>query len=94
MATTGNASEDFMTDKPEDPAAQVARLRSQVDSLAVDRVTPTVTKFTADAQRTVTNAAGVVRGQLQALSRQVEQRPLISIVIATGAGVLIGRAIR
>lgn len=89
MATT-----DKTAGKPEGPEAQIARLRGQVDSLAADRVTPVVTKFRADARRTFADTATMLRGQLEALSRQVEQRPLTSIVIAAGLGVLIGRAIR
>ena len=88
------AATDNTAGKPEDPAAQIARLRSQVDSLVVDRVTPTVTKFTADAQRRLADAATILREQLRALSRHVERRPLTSVIIAAGLGVVIGRAIR
>lgn len=89
MASTSNAA-----DKPEDPETRLARLRGQVDSLAEDRVTPVVTKFTADVRKTFGDTATMLRAQLESLSRQVERRPLISIVIAAGFGVIIGRAIR
>jgi len=81
-------------DKAEDPEARIARLRGQVDSLAEDRITPVVTKFTADARRTLADTARTLRDQLETLSRQVEQRPLTSILIALTIGVLIGRVIR
>jgi ElaB/YqjD/DUF883 family membrane-anchored ribosome-binding protein len=85
---------DKTAGKSEGPEAQIARLRNQVDSLAEDRITPAVTKFTADARRTFSDTATMLRGQLETLSRKVEERPLTSILIATSIGMLIGRVIR
>ena len=72
--------------------ARVARLRGQVDSLAVDQVTPAVNKFAADVGRFFADTGSVLRPRLESLARQVEQRPLTSMLIAVCLGVVIGRA--
>ncbi len=73
---------------------QIARLRSQVEALMKDRVTPMVTDAAGRAEAALHSAAGTVRGQADALSGQVRKQPLISLVVAAGVGFLIGRIIR
>ena len=86
------ASTDITAGKPQDLEARVARLHDQVDTLAVDRVTPIVNKFTADVGRFFADTSSVLWSELQSLGRHVEQRPLTSMLIAVGLGVVIGRA--
>ena len=73
---------------------QIARLRSQVEALMKDRVTPYVTDAAGRAEAALHSASGAVRGQADALSGQVRKQPLISLVVAAGVGFLVGRIIR
>jgi ElaB/YqjD/DUF883 family membrane-anchored ribosome-binding protein len=81
-------------DTPEDPHAQIARLRAQIESLLKDRVPPAVAEFASRAETAVHCASGAVRGQAEALSGKVKEQPLLSVAIAAGIGWLIGRAMR
>ncbi|WP_428490365.1 hypothetical protein [Rhodopila sp.] len=87
MAITDNTA-----GKPKDLETQVARLRGQVDSLAVDRVTPAVNKFSADVGQFFADTSSLLRNRLESLARQVEQRPLTSMLVAVCLGAVIGRA--
>jgi len=78
----------------EDATAQIARLREQVDTLMKDRVTPAVADFAGRAEHAVANASDTVRHQAEALSGQVRQRPIVSILIAAGIGWALGRMMR
>jgi ElaB/YqjD/DUF883 family membrane-anchored ribosome-binding protein len=73
---------------------QIARLRSQVEALMRDRVTPMVTNAAGRAEAALHSASDSVRGQADALSGQVRQQPLAAIAVAAGVGFLIGRIIR
>ncbi|WP_428537539.1 hypothetical protein [Rhodopila sp.] len=88
------ASTDITAGKPQDLEARVARLRGQVDTLAVDRVTPAVNKFTADVGRFFADTSSVLQSKVGSLGRHIEQRPLTSMLIAVVLGVVIGRARR
>ncbi len=78
----------------DDVAAQIARLRAQVEALMKERVTPAVTEMAGRAENAVNCAAGVVRDQAQMISGQVREQPLIAILLAAGIGFLLGRATR
>jgi ElaB/YqjD/DUF883 family membrane-anchored ribosome-binding protein len=78
----------------EDANTQIARLREQVETLMKDRVTPAMADFAGRAENAVANASETVRGQADAISGQVRERPLISILIAAGVGWAIGRIMR
>jgi ElaB/YqjD/DUF883 family membrane-anchored ribosome-binding protein len=84
----------FASGKADTPDAQIARLRQQVDALRVDRVTPAVADFAVKAQRTIGDTTTVVRGQTNAISNQVRQRPWAAILIAAAVGWLFCRVTR
>jgi ElaB/YqjD/DUF883 family membrane-anchored ribosome-binding protein len=76
----------------DDPTAQIARLREQVEALMKERVTPAVTEMAGCAENMVNSAAGVVRDQAQMISGHVREQPLIAVLLAAGVGYLLGRA--
>ena len=80
--------------KAEDPHAQIAHLRAQVESLMKDRVTPAVTDMAGRAERVVNNAADAVRGQAETVSGYVREQPLIAVLAAAAIGYLVGRISR
>jgi ElaB/YqjD/DUF883 family membrane-anchored ribosome-binding protein len=80
--------------KIEDASAQIARLRAQVEALMKDRITPAIADAAGRAEDAVYGAAGVVRGQADALSDRVRAQPLMAILFAAGVGYLLGRAMR
>jgi len=73
---------------------QIAKLRSQVEALMKDRVTPMVTNAAGRAEAALHSASDTVRGQADALSGQVRKQPLMALVVAAGVGFLIGRIVR
>ena len=73
---------------------QIAKLRAQVEALMNDRVTPMVADAAGRAESAVHTAAGAVRHQADAISSQVRDQPLLSVLLAAGVGVVIGRFLR
>ncbi len=73
---------------------QIARLRSQVEALMKDRVTPMVANAAGRAESALHSATDSVRGQADALSGQVRKQPLAALLVAAGVGFLIGRIVR
>jgi ElaB/YqjD/DUF883 family membrane-anchored ribosome-binding protein len=59
-----------------------------------DRVTPALADAAGRAQSTYAAAADSVQDNAEKLSSQVRDRPLIAILIAAGAGYLLGRLFR
>jgi ElaB/YqjD/DUF883 family membrane-anchored ribosome-binding protein len=82
-----------MMDK-EDAAAQIARLREQVETLMKDRVTPAVVDAAGRAESAVHDAAAAIRGQTEMVSGKVREQPLIAVVVALAVGYVLGRATR
>ncbi len=70
-----------------DTQRQINQLRGQVETLMRDRVTPAVTDVAGRADRAVSAA----REQAEAVSGQVQERPVLAILIALGIGYLLGR---
>jgi ElaB/YqjD/DUF883 family membrane-anchored ribosome-binding protein len=70
-----------------DTQRQINQLREQVETLMKERVTPAVTDVAGRADRAVSAA----REKAEAVSGQVEERPLLAILIAAGIGYLLGR---
>jgi ElaB/YqjD/DUF883 family membrane-anchored ribosome-binding protein len=70
-----------------DTQRQINQLRGQVETLMRERVTSAVTDVAGRADRAVSTA----REQAEALSGQVEERPLLAILVAAGIGYLLGR---
>ncbi|MGH7154819.1 MAG: hypothetical protein ACREF3_12905 [Acetobacteraceae bacterium] len=73
----------------EDAAAQIARLREQVEMLMRERVTPAL----ADVADRAESAMGAMKNQAEVLSGQVRDKPLIAVLLAAGLGFLLGRAL-
>jgi ElaB/YqjD/DUF883 family membrane-anchored ribosome-binding protein len=70
-----------------DTQQQINQLRSQVDALMRDRVTPVVTDVAGRANTAMRRG----REQVEAVSGQVQERPLVAILVAAGLGYLLGR---
>ena len=83
-----------MSDTANDAKEQIARLREQVETLMRDRVTPAFADAAGRAEGAAREAQQRAREQAEALSGQVRERPLASILIAAGVGFLIGRILR
>ncbi len=73
---------------------QIARLRSQVEALMNDRVTPMVSNAAGRAQDALQSATGSVRQGADNVSGRVRQQPLMALLVSAGVGFLIGRIIR
>lgn len=78
----------------EDTHAQIARLREQVETLMKDRITPAVSDLASKAESAYNTASGTVRHQARAVSGQVQENPLIAVLIAAAIGWIIGRVTR
>jgi len=74
----------------EDAAAQIAKLREQVEVLMRERISPAI----ADVAGRAETAMGAVKGQAEALSGQVQERPIVAVLVALAVGFAIGRVLR
>jgi len=71
----------------EDTQQQINHLRQQLETLMRERVTPAVADVAGRAETAVRRG----REQAEVVSGQVQERPLLAILIAAGIGYLIGR---
>lgn len=78
----------------EDTAAQIARLREQVETLMRDRVTPVLADAAGRAESAVHDATQAIRGQTEMVSTKVREQPLLAVAIAAAIGYVLGRATR
>ena len=69
--------------QPDDTAAQIARLREQVEALMQDRVKPAVAE-----------AADAMHEHAEAVAGKVREQPLLAVLIAAAVGYVLGRATR
>jgi ElaB/YqjD/DUF883 family membrane-anchored ribosome-binding protein len=83
-----------MTADPDDTAAQIARLREQVEALMKDRVTPAVADAAESAASALHEAAGSMQQQAEAVAGKVREQPLLAVLIAAAVGYVFGRATR
>jgi ElaB/YqjD/DUF883 family membrane-anchored ribosome-binding protein len=74
----------------EDAAAQIAKLREQVEVLMRERISPAL----ADVAGRAETAMGAMKDQAEALSGQVQERPIAAILVALAVGFAIGRVLR
>jgi ElaB/YqjD/DUF883 family membrane-anchored ribosome-binding protein len=81
-------------DMGSDAREQIRQLREQVDSLMRDRVGPRVQDTAARAQQTFRQAREVAEEQTEALTDRIRDMPILAVLIAAGAGYLIGRLTR
>ena len=70
-----------------DTQRQINQLRAQVETLMKERVTPAVTEVAGRADTAMRRG----REQVEAMSGQVQERPLAAILVAAGIGYLLGR---
>ena len=70
-----------------DTQRQINQLRAQVETLMRERVTPAVTDVAGRADAAMRRG----REQVEAVSGQVQERPLLTILVAVGIGYLLGR---
>jgi hypothetical protein len=82
------------TSEQEDTAAQIARLREQVETLMKDRVTPAVADAASRAGSAAYGAAGWMHEQAETVSGKVREQPLLAVLIAAALGYVLGRATR
>lgn len=74
----------------EDAAAQIAKLREQVEVLMRERISPAI----ADVAGRAETAMGAVKDQAEVLSGQVQERPIVAVLVALAVGFAIGRVLR
>jgi ElaB/YqjD/DUF883 family membrane-anchored ribosome-binding protein len=74
----------------EDAAAQIARLREQVEVLMRERINPAL----ADVAGRAETAMGAMKDQAEAVSGQVRDRPITAVLVALAVGFAIGRVLR
>ncbi len=87
-----------VTDKAKDVASdtqdQIQSLRAQVEQLLNERVTPALTDAAGKAETAVHSARDITTAQVETVSAQVREQPIIAIGIAAAVGYLIGRIAR
>jgi ElaB/YqjD/DUF883 family membrane-anchored ribosome-binding protein len=74
-----------------DTQRQINQLRSQVETLMRERVTPALADAANRAEVAVRRSQTAIRGQSEALSGQVRERPAVAVLVAAGIGYLLGR---
>jgi len=88
------ATMDTVSNAAADAKEQIAQLRQQVEQLMSERVTPVLAHAAGRAEAAARQAGGMAREQAEAVSTRVREQPLLAILIAAGAGFLIGRLFR
>ncbi len=87
-----------VTDKAKDVASdtqdQIQSLRAQVEQLLNERVTPALAGAAGKAETAVNTARDLTTSQVETVSAQVRDQPIIAIGIAAAVGYLIGRIAR
>ena len=91
MSKSAIQSSDVSID---DVAAQVAKLRAEVDALAKDRVPPAIAGLAERAEAMVGEASDLLREKVDVVSAKAGERPLAAMLIAAGVGVVVGRFLR
>ncbi|MDB5315606.1 MAG: hypothetical protein JWO26_3396 [Rhodospirillales bacterium] len=88
--TTGTQTEENLRSTAESARdsvqAEIAALRSKVESLMSDRVSPVVNRMMDRAENAAGDAAATVREQANRLSETVQDRPIAALACAALAG--------
>jgi ElaB/YqjD/DUF883 family membrane-anchored ribosome-binding protein len=74
-----------------DAQEELARLRSQVERLMQERVTPALAGAADQVSDYASRARETIEDQAETLSETVRERPLLAVGIAVAAGYLVGR---
>lgn len=77
-----------------DTQDQLQSLRSQVEQLLNQRVTPAIADAADKAETAVQSARSMTNTQVENVSAQVRDQPIIAIGIAAVVGYLVGRILR
>ena len=85
------AVSDKTKDVVQDTQEQLQSLRTMVEQLLNDRVTPALADAADKAENAVTSARDLTNTQVANVSDKVRGQPLIAIAIATVVGYLLGR---
>jgi ElaB/YqjD/DUF883 family membrane-anchored ribosome-binding protein len=88
------ATMDSVGNTASDAKEQIAQLRRQVEQLMSERVTPVLADAAGRAESAARQATDIAREQAEAVSSRVREQPLLAILIAAGAGYLVGRLFR
>lgn len=78
----------------DDTREQLLALRSQIESLLNDRVTPAIADVAEKAGNAVYSARDYTSSTADSVSTRVRGRPLIAIAISGAVGYLLGRIAR
>ena len=85
---------DTVKDVAGDTQDQIQTLRAQVEQLLNDRVTPAIAGAAGRAESAVHSARDMTNTQVENVSAQVRDQPIIAIGIAAAVGYLLGRIAR
>ncbi len=85
---------DKVSDVTDSTQDQIQSLRTQVEQLLSERVTPAIADAAGRAESAVNNARAMTTNQVETVSAQVRSQPIIAIGIATAVGYLLGRIAR
>ena len=88
------ALSDTAHDAAQDAKEQIAQLRDQVQTLMSERVTPALANAAGTAEDYARQAADMASEQTEMLSDRVRESPIVALLIAAGAGYLLGRIAR
>jgi ElaB/YqjD/DUF883 family membrane-anchored ribosome-binding protein len=88
------AATDTFNDAAQDARVQIAQLREQVQTLMSERVTPALANAAGSAEQYARQAKDMASDQTEMLSERVRESPIVAILIAAGAGYLLGRIAR
>ncbi len=77
-----------------DASSQLSELRSQVDQLIRERVTPMASDAAGRAQDLARRASDIAHEQTESFAGQVREMPIAAVLVAAAAGYLLGRLSR
>lgn len=90
MSSTRNTAENLANDA----ADELTRLRTQVEELMRDRVSPALHSVALQAEKTAKQASDEVRMQAARLSETVQEKPLLALGVAAAVGFVLASLIR
>jgi ElaB/YqjD/DUF883 family membrane-anchored ribosome-binding protein len=80
--------------RPKDSNEQIAELRTQVEQLMRERVTPAMGDVAARAGEAAQQAREFAQKQVDTVATTISERPLTAVAIAIGIGYCLGRGTR
>jgi len=86
--------QDLANTTAHDAAAEIAKLREQVESLMRDRVTPVFGNAVHSAEQAAKAASDEMRHQAARLSDTVQEKPLAALALAGVAGFVLASLMR